>query len=108
MLQLGLDLAVEETHSGCCAYSSAQWSLQLGLDLAVEETQRYETRCSKRGFLLQLGLDLAVEETQGERPNSKSRIRFNWASTSRSRKPDLAGGFGGGGSLQLGLDLAVE
>src|SRR6266581_466260 len=108
MLQLGLDLAVEETLLSAAGGAFFAYLLQLGLDLAVEETQRYETRCSKRGFLLQLGLDLAVEETQGERPNSKSRIRFNWASTSRSRKPDLAGGFGGGGSLQLGLDLAVE
>src|SRR6266542_4443441 len=61
--------------------------LQLGLDLAVEETP--VTELSSAGFVtLQLGLDLAVEETPPRRSRARGRRgRFNWASTSRSRKP---------------------
>src|SRR6266542_2390245 len=86
MLQLGLDLAVEETcdariPSRCsCAASigprprgrgnlralreirDASDELQLGLDLAVEET-RSGLAAMRRVVGLQLGLDLAVEET---------------------------------------------
>src|SRR6266508_3587121 len=60
--------------------------------------------------MLQLGLDLAVEETRrtGCSP-SWSRTCFNWASTSRSRKPgDPPTGEEWAFPLQLGLDLAVE
>src|SRR6266540_3572497 len=59
---------------------------------------------------LQLGLDLAVEETMGCRltPRPPSP-RFNWASTSRSRKPAMVEpGATVDLWLQLGLDLAVE
>src|SRR6266540_2562405 len=85
-LQLGLDLAVEETkrhdaeqHAGCPAsigprprgrgnlralreIRDASDELQLGLDLAVEET-RSGLAAMRRVVGLQLGLDLAVEET---------------------------------------------
>ncbi len=110
MLQLGLDLAVEETSSGLGIPSASCASLQLGLDLAVEETLPAIAFVRARG-LLQLGLDLAVEETRppdaggegghlasiGPRPRGRGNRsrerrgsaqcrRFNWASTSRSRK----------------------
>src|SRR6266545_4788447 len=132
-LQLGLDLAVEET-SFSCARSRLVVRLQLGLDLAVEETSHSWNRM-ERGKRLQLGLDLAVEETPSRtstRPASPPS--FNWASTSRSRKqgaasaappssrrasigprprgrgnaPPPAGGAATTRTLQLGLDLAVE
>src|SRR6266496_1429311 len=85
-LQLGLDLAVEETrhHQGQVRRGEAASigprprgrgnlralreirdasdELQLGLDLAVEET-RNGLAAMRRVVGLQLGLDLAVEET---------------------------------------------
>src|SRR6266540_3525819 len=155
-LQLGLDLAVEETLKDAREAKLAI-ALQLGLDLAVEETPRILARPGMshvasigprprgrgnskhalarmvdegasigprprgRGNLaaagkvapnekLQLGLDLAVEETMGCRltPRPPSP-RFNWASTSRSRKPAMVEpGATVDLWLQLGLDLAVE
>src|SRR6266511_4305621 len=85
-LQLGLDLAVEETWRQHHAFTKAIEQLQLGLDLAVEETPK------GLGFVapfysLQLGLDLAVEETWMLRARLHRTKSFNWASTSRSRKP---------------------
>ncbi len=60
--------------------------LQLGLDLAVEETRPHSWKPS-RVVMLQLGLDLAVEETGcGFGSSSLQPAGFNWASTSRSRK----------------------
>src|SRR6266540_346726 len=83
-LQLGLDLAVEETRNSSAAGEEWYKMLQLGLDLAVEETPK------GLGFVapfysLQLGLDLAVEET-------RSTLSLAWSMK----------------ELQLGLDLAVE
>src|SRR6266540_1135174 len=108
--------------------------LQLGLDLAVEETRPHSWKPS-RVVMLQLGPDLAVEETGcGFGSSSLQPAGFNWASTSRSRKRSSVAGGGdsrvaasigprprGRGNchrcsaprprparLQLGLDLAVE
>src|SRR6266498_5142495 len=108
--------------------------LQLGLDLAVDETRPHSWKPS-RVVMLQLGLDLAVEETGcGFGSSLQAPPCFNWASTSRSRKPAVVAGGGdsrvaasigprprGRGNchrcsaprprparLQLGLDLAVE
>jgi len=62
------------------------FELQLGLDLAVEETLMRAAAFALMG-MLQLGLDLAVEETTSKGGPRSSRTRcFNWASTSRSRK----------------------
>src|SRR6266542_2006482 len=132
-LQLGLDLAVEETRSGLAAMRRVV-GLQLGLDLAVEETLPSLLCPRSRYARLQLGLDLAVEETLpssdfrtaprqasiGPRPRGRGNpetlrpgrsglSRFNWASTSRSRKPaKQVSHMGAFDPLQLGLDLAVE
>src|SRR6266540_3115973 len=83
--------------------------LQLGLDLAVEETRRPSDRGGV-GFPASIG---PRPRGRGNRQNRSATwallIRFNWASTSRSRKLlvlvtlDL-----GHQQLQLGLDLAVE
>src|SRR6266540_2104014 len=85
MLQLGLDLAVEETPKGL-GFVAPFYSLQLGLDLAVEET-RSTLSLAWSMKELQLGLDLAVEETWLLRARLHRTKSFNWASTSRSRKP---------------------
>ncbi len=132
-LQLGLDLAVEET-----TYSAA-WAAGPAACFNWASTSRSRKldeapRRPGEGQGLQLGLDLAVEETLshaaqrragrrasiGPRPRGRGNFSsssplisatnsFNWASTSRSRKPTL---FGDVNSvpilLQLGLDLAVE
>ncbi len=84
-LQLGLDLAVEETPKGL-GFVAPFYSLQLGLDLAVEET-RSTLSLAWSMKELQLGLDLAVEETWLLRARLHRTKSFNWASTSRSRKP---------------------
>src|SRR6266498_5937879 len=102
-LQLGLDLAVEETSITDPGVKAAV-ELQLGLDVGWSGSPRSR---------LQLGLDLAVEETTsrgaesvmstiasiGPRPRGRGnladllveeappQVRFNWASPSRSRKP---------------------
>src|SRR6266496_3343062 len=84
-LQLGLDLAVEETRNSSAAGEEWYKMLQLGLDLAVEETWRQHHAFTKAIEQLQLGLDLAVEETM---------LPALLALTTEA--------------LQLGLDLAVE
>src|SRR6266542_2646949 len=61
--------------------------LQLGLDLAVEETRNSSAAGEEWYKMLQLGLDLAVEETWLLRARLHRTKSFNWASTSRSRKP---------------------
>src|SRR6266496_2063255 len=86
-LQLGLDLAVEETRNSSAAGEEWYKMLQLGLDLAVEETWRQHHAFTKAIEQLQLGLDLAVEETWLLRARLHRTKSFNWASTSRSRKP---------------------
>jgi len=82
----------------------------LGLDLAVEETLWTIRNIRPWSRKLQLGLDLAVEETRRQRLLATEWWRrFNWASTSRSRKQRAQRTSGNAlASLQLGLDLAVE
>src|SRR6266540_3922162 len=63
--------------------------LQLGLDLAVEETRRPSDRGGV-GFPASIG---PRPRGRGNRQNRSATwallIRFNWASTSRSRKPPI-------------------
>src|SRR6266545_2058286 len=110
MLQLGLDLAVEETcdariPSRCsCAASigprprgrgnllalsglaAGPCRLQLGLDLAVEETKRHDAEqhavCAASIGPRPRGRGNAT----AWRSSSGASPSFNWASTSRSRK----------------------
>src|SRR6266540_4117226 len=100
-LQLGLDLAVEETTITDPGVKAAV-ELQLGLDVGWSGSPRSR---------LQLGLDLAVEETTWTSSVTTSCLAsFNWASTSRSRKRFAHGSHTNCRYilLQLGLDLAVE
>ncbi len=83
--------------------------LQLGLDLAVEETALVD-RALARDRVASIG---PRPRGRGNPPGDPARQAlihcFNWASTSRSRKQFLRPTFGRLlGRLQLGLDLAVE
>src|SRR6266545_2910086 len=83
-LQLGLDLAVEETMLPALLALTTE-ALQLGLDLAVEETGTLE-------YLRKVGAVASI----GPRP--RGRGNEGMQAHSSSSLP----------SLQLGLDLAVE
>src|SRR6266545_4450013 len=83
--------------------------LQLGLDLAVEETALVD-RALARDRVASIG---PRPRGRGNPPGDPARqalsAGFNWASTSRSRKPgDPPTGEEWAFPLQLGLDLAVE
>src|SRR6266498_299039 len=133
MLQLGLDLAVEETcdariPSRCsCAASigprprgrgnaaspGPSSAVPAGFNWASTSRSRKPsgmTPSSTPAARLQLGLDLAVEETCARCERFGTPLTsFNWASTSRSRKRYRLAFFQRRFTeLQLGLDLAVE
>src|SRR6266508_357218 len=109
MLQLGLDLAVEETRRTGC---SPSWSRTCFNWASTSRSRKQFLRPTFGRLLgrLQLGLDLAVEETR--RPSDRGGVGFpaSIGPRPRGRGNHLFCGLGGGarGLLQLGLDLAVE